>query len=102
MVDMPQISPEEANAAKVAVSGGFGAAVHVYLRHPGSTARAVFMVLIGAGMASIFSGITEAWLGWSSSAAGFVVGLCGIRFADKALRMAEQLDLTAFIKRKDG
>lgn len=105
----PTITPDQVAAAKVAVSGLFGAAVLVFLRHPGSLLRVVLMLAMGVGFASIFAmplTITLPWIGTVTLKAvqvGALWGLLGKTAADALVSAAEKkLDFTAWFGRKVG
>lgn len=84
--------PEAAQAAKVATAGGFGAAVLVYLRHPGSLVRAMVVIAIGVGMATIFSASLSAYLGMGEVQVAAMLGLLGKGVAEGLLRWEDGFD----------
>ena len=84
--------PESAQAAKVATAGGFGAAVLVYLRHPGSLVRAMVVIAIGVGMATIFSASLSAYLGMGEVQVAALLGLLGKGVAEGLLRWEDGFD----------
>lgn len=94
-------SPEETQAAKIAVAGAFGALVQVYLRHPGTTFKALCLVVFGVGQAMIFSGLIMEWTGLPIVPIAAVIGLIGHKLAEKALNAAEQFDFAGWVKKKD-
>lgn len=105
----PFLTPEEAKAAQVAASGLFGAAVLVFIRHPGSIVRVILMLAMGIGFASIFA--TEMTvplpiLGRITLTANQVAaiwGLLGKTAADALVSAAEKkLDFGALFGRKAG
>ena len=92
-----QVAPEQAQAVKVAVSGGFGAGVAVFLRHPGSFLRGAGMLAIGVGAAAIFAEDAAALIGMGKIQAGALVGLLGKGVAEGLLRAVERLDFGAWL-----
>lgn len=84
--------PEAAQAAKVATAGGFGAAVLVYLRHPGSLVRAMVVIAIGVGMATIFSASLAGYLGMGEVQVAALLGLVGKGVAEGLLRWVDGFD----------
>lgn len=100
---MAEFTPEAAEAARVAIAGGFGSLVTVYLRHPGTIIRAACMVCIGIGLAVVFTEIVAGLFGWPVIPVAVVIGLCGKALAESALKAAERFDLSAWVKgRKDA
>lgn len=93
-------TPEQAHAAKVAISGAFGASVLVFLRHPGSLIKAFAMVAIGTGIASIFYGYVTSITGLGEIQSAALLGMGGLVAAGKVLEALEQIDAKRFIKRK--
>ena len=92
-----QFTPQDAETARIAASGGFGAMVRVYIRHPGTLLRAAFMIAIGIGIASIFSGILSEITGFGKVQIAALLGLTGHLLAEKLLSAAERIDLAQFL-----
>jgi len=91
------ITPED---AKQAIAGGFGASVLVYLRHPGSLFRAVYLIAIGFGIGYVFTPSVSSLTGFDPVAVASLLGLLGKAFAEGLLNNAEKFDVTgAIIKR---
>jgi hypothetical protein len=91
------IGAEAAQVAKVAAAGGFGAWVLVYLRHPGSLLRAVFLVSIGVGIASIFADPLSDWIGLKEVQAAALLGLVGKGIAEGVLKAIEKVDFAQWV-----
>lgn len=103
----PYITPEQVQAAKVAAGGLFGAAVLVFLRHPGNVLRVVLMLAMGVGFASIFAMPIDMHLPLVGKVHLTVVqvaalwGLLGKIAADALVSAAEKrLDFSALFGRK--
>ena len=86
------LGAEAAQAAKVATAGGFGAAVLAYLRHPGTLVRATMMVVMGMGMATIFSAPLSGYIGLGEVQVAALLGLLGKGAAEGLLRWVDGLD----------
>lgn len=91
------LSAEAAQTAKVMASGGFGAAVFVYLRHPGSLLRAVMLWVIGVGVATIFAAEVAAWSGFHQVTVAALLGLLGKAVAAGLVGAIEKTDFGRFI-----
>ena len=99
MADEGQIfgmSAEAAQTAKVMASGGFGAGILVYLRHPGSLLRAALLWAIGIGIAVIFAQPAAAWSGFGEIQVAALLGLLGKGAAIGLLNAIEKLDFGKF------
>lgn len=100
----PYFTQEQAEAAKVIASGGFGAAVLIHLRHPGSAVKAGTLFMIGCGNALIFTNTVVAMLpdAWhvSEIPVAAALGLLGKSAASKALNAFERFDLLTWFERK--
>lgn len=91
------LGPEGAQAAKVAASGGFGAAVLVYLRHPGTIVKVGLMIALGVGFASIFAApVSVMGVKLSAIQTAALWGLLGKVAADGLVRAVEKLDFAKF------
>jgi len=91
------LSADAAQTAKVMASGGFGAAVFVYLRHPGSLIRALFLWGIGVGVAVIFTPEMSAWSGFHQVPVAALLGLLGKAAASGMVSAIEKTDFGRFI-----
>lgn len=91
------LSAEAAQTAKVMASGGFGAALYVYLRHPGSMLRAAFLWAIGVGVATIFTDPASSWSGFGQVPTAAVLGLLGKAVAAGLVNAIEKTDFGRFI-----
>lgn len=91
------LGPEAAQAAKVATAGGFGAAVLVYLRHPGTLIRAALVIAIGVGTASIFAASLSGYFGMGEVQVAALLGLVGKGIAEGLLRLVDNLDFGKFL-----
>jgi hypothetical protein len=90
--------PEGAQAAKVAASGGFGAAVLVYLRHPGTLVRIGLMIGMGVGFATLFAmPVSVFGIKLSSVQTAALWGLLGKVTADGLVRTVERMDFARFL-----
>jgi hypothetical protein len=94
-------TPEQAAAAKAIASGGLGSMMAIYLRHPGTALRALCMVLMGIGMATIFGDTAAAWSGLPIAPVSFLIGLVGHKLAEKALKAADKADFSTFTRKRD-
>jgi hypothetical protein len=94
-------TPEQETAAKMIASGALGSMMAIYLRHPGSALRALCMLVMGVGMASIFGDTAAEWTGLPIAPASFLVGLLGHKLAERALKAADRADLGGFTKKRD-
>ncbi|WP_408591206.1 hypothetical protein [Novosphingobium sp.] len=97
-----QITPDDTETAKVMASGGFGAMVLVYLRHPGTLIRAVAMIAVGIGIASIFSATVASITGFGKVQVAAVLGMVGLVIARRIIEWIEGLDITALLPWKKG
>lgn len=86
------ITAEAAGAAKVAAAGGFGSAIFVYLRHPGTMLKAGLVIGIGVGIALIFATPLAKWTGLSEIPAAALLGLLGKGIAEGLLRWVDAFD----------
>lgn len=101
----PYFTQEQTQIARVVASGGFGAGVLIYLRHPGTAVRAVALFAMGCGNAAIFTSTVAplvAGMGIGEIPVAAALGLLGKAFAEKALGVVERLDLMSWIGRKAG
>ena len=99
MVD-PQTTAE---TAQLAAGGAAGASASVYLRHPGTTVKAVCQGAVSILLASAFGTTAHHYLetfGFNMSASGAVVGLTGLTIAGGLLRGLSKVDFTAFLPKK--
>ena len=94
-------SPEEAQAAKIAAAGGFGAMLLIYLRHPGHWFRALAQIVFGIGQAMIFAQLAADWSGLPVVPVSALIGLCGTKLAERLLKSAERAELPLLGKRKE-
>lgn len=104
MADEGQIfglSAEAAQTAKVMASGGFGAGVLVYMRHPGTFLRAAMLWAIGVGIATIFSHPASEWIGVGQVQVAALLGLLGKGAATGLLNAIEKLDFGKFFGAAD-
>lgn len=104
MADEGQIfglSAEAAQTAKVMASGGFGAGVLVYMRHPGSFVRAAMLWAIGVGIAVIFAIPASEWSGFGEIQVAALLGLLGKGAAAGLLNAIEKLDFGKFFGAAD-
>lgn len=96
----PYFTQEQAEAAKVIAAGGFGAAVLIHLRHPGSAVKAASLFFIGCGNAAIFTETVVVMLpnAWhvSEIPVAAALGLLGKSAASKALNGFENFDIFAW------
>ncbi len=100
MADEGQIfglSAEAAQTAKVMASGGFGAGVLVYMRHPGSLLRAAMLWAIGVGIAVIFSHPASEWSGFGEIQVAALLGLLGKAAAAGLLNAIEKADFSRLV-----
>ena len=94
------ISAEATEIVKIAASGGFGAWVTVYLRHPGTLLKVIFMVVIGVGIATIFAEPLAQITALSRVQAGAVLGLIGKAIAEGLLNAIEKADFSGWLPGK--
>lgn len=97
MAEWP-FTPEE---TKIAMAGGFGSLLLVYLRHPGTAFRALCLVMFGVGQALIFTHLAAEWTGLPVVPVAALIGLTGHKLAEKLLKAAEKADFSPLTKRKD-
>lgn len=91
------ITPEQAENAKVIAAGGLGTLTLIYLRHPGSLLRAAFLFAIGLGTAVMLAGVTSELTGWPTIPCAYAVGLLGKTAADGILRAIEKFDFSSLM-----
>ena len=90
--------PEDAQAAQVAASGGFGAAVLVYLRHPGTLVRICLMLVMGVGFATVFAApVNIMGLPLTAVQTAALWGLLGKVAAEGLVKGMERFDFFKFI-----
>jgi len=99
---MDWLGPEGTQTAKVMAGGGFGAAVLIYLRHPGTLCRGAGMIGIGLGCAALFGETLAGLTGLGEVQAGAVLGLVAKAVAEGLLRAVERFDFAALIPIKKG
>ena len=83
---------EGSQQAQLAVGGGLGSALRVYIKHPGTLVKSAAMLVLGIGSASIFGTTVQPLIGWNLPATGALIGLLGVGVAEGVVRAVDAFD----------